>query len=438
MSESLAASPARLDRMMIALLFAYICLLPLSWSTLPFNAQWVDVLFPALLLGAIAVRPSLRLVRLDVLVLIYLASSLPSLLGTTDLRLGSIQFAKHGYLALLYAVIAVLVCHRVAAARVARWFAGVAAGVATVSVLAVAAYYVAGIAVPRLGVVMPLPYVGQFYRLYGGFPSPEYLVNFLAFAAPLVILQVLRCEDARHRTLWAIALGTVLVAAVFTAGHGIVGLAAGVILSLMRAWRHRRPRLVAVAAFATVVLFIAVNLLLIVAVRDLRVVTSRDMTVDSPVYPYVFHDEEAGAPKVSVELTYNVMGYWLLKQLAWKAFLQKPWQGTGLGSFHDVTRRAANEGRIPSGYREHDPHSTWLGRMAETGIIGTLALAMLWVAMLGHAYRVVADGGPHAGVALALAAGLIAVLVNSPNVDIMNFRFIWLAFGVLRGISVRA
>ena len=42
------------------------------------------------------------------------------------------------------------------------------------------------------------------------------------------------------------------------------------------------------------------------------------------------------------------------------------------------------------------------------------------------------------GVALALAAGLIAVLVNSPNVDIMNFRFIWLAFGVLRGISVRA
>ena len=75
--------------------------------------------------------------------------------------------------------------------------------------------------------------------------------------------------------------------------------------------------------------------------------------------------------------------------------------------------------------------------MAETGIIGTVALVMLWFAMLRLAYGVVMAGGPQADVALALAAGLIAVLVNSPNVDVMNFRFIWLAFGALRGASIR-
>ena len=75
--------------------------------------------------------------------------------------------------------------------------------------------------------------------------------------------------------------------------------------------------------------------------------------------------------------------------------------------------------------------------MAETGIIGTVALGMLWFVMLRLAYGMVVAGGPQADVVLALAAGLIAVLVNSPNVDVMNFRFIWLAFGALRGASTR-
>ena len=438
MSEALAARPAPVDRVAITLLLAYVCLLAVQWSPLPFNIQWADVLFPALLLCTIALRPFPRLLRLDMLVLLYLASSLPSLLGTTELRLGAVQLAKHGYLALLYGVTAILVARLVSPERLARWLASVAAVVAAVCLLAVALYYATGVAVPRLGAVMPLPYLGEIYRLYGAFPSPEYLMNFLAFSAPLAILQVLRSDAIRHRRTWYAALVAILVAAVFTAGHGIVGLAAALTLSLARAWRHRRPTLIAFVAIATVGLFIAVNLLLVFAVRDLQVVTSRDMTIEPPAHPYVFHDEQVGAPKVSVDLTYNFMGYWLLKELAWEAFLRKPVQGVGLGSFHNETRRAAAEGRVPAEYREIDPHSTWLGRLAETGLMGTLALAFLWVGMLRHAYRLAAAGGPPADVAVALAAGLVALLVNSPNVDVMNFRFVWLVFGALRGASARA
>ena len=207
--------------------------------------------------------------------------------------------------------------------------------------------------------------------------------------------------------------------------------------SLARAWNNRHPRLIAGAVIGTVALFIVVNMLLVVAVRDLQVATSHNMTLEPPAYPYAFHDEKVGAPQISLELTYNLMGYWLLKEIAWDAFLEKPVRGIGLGSFHDETRRAASEGRIAPEYREHDPHSTWLGRMAETGIIGTVALVMLWFVMLRLAYGMVVAGGPQADVVLALAAGLIAVLVNSPNVDVMNFRFIWLAFGALRGASIR-
>ena len=437
MSNLTEIQPARVDRAAIALLLAYICLLPVSWSGLPFNVQWVDVLFPALLLCTIATRPSFQLARFDVVVLVYLASSLLSLLGTTGLQQGLVQFAKQGYLALLYAVMVMLTAKSVSLERMSRWMAGVAAVVATICVLAVAVYYVSGMAVPLLGVVMPLPYIGQFYRLYGAFPSPEYLVNFLAFATPLGILQLLRPDAVSHRRYWGIGLAMIIIAAIFTAGHGIVGLVAAATFSLARAWNNRHPRLIAGAVIGTVALFIVVNMLLVVAVRDLQVATSHDMTLESPAYPYAFHDEKVGAPQISLELTYNLMGYWVLKEIAWDAFLQKPLRGIGLGSFHDETRRAASEGRIPPEYREHDPHSTWLGRMAETGIIGTMTLVMLWFVMLRLAYGVVVAGGPQADVALALAAGLIAVLVNSPNVDVMNFRFIWLAFGALRGASIR-
>ena len=201
---------ARVDRAAIALLLAYICLLPVSWSGLPFNIQWVDVLFPALLLCTIATRPSFQLARFDVVVLVYLASSLLSLLGTTGLQQGLVQFAKQGYLALLYAVMVMLTAKSISLERVSRWMAGVAAVVATICVLAVAVYYVLGMAVPLLGVVMPLPYIGQFYRLYGAFPSPEYLVNFLAFATPLGILQFLRPDAVSQRRYWGIGLAMIL------------------------------------------------------------------------------------------------------------------------------------------------------------------------------------------------------------------------------------
>ena len=108
MSNLTGTHRARVDRAAIALLLAYICLLPVSWSGLPFNIQWVDVLFPALLLCTIATRPSFQLARFDVVVLVYLLSSLLSLLGTTGLQHGLVQFAKHGYLALLYGVIVML------------------------------------------------------------------------------------------------------------------------------------------------------------------------------------------------------------------------------------------------------------------------------------------------------------------------------------------
>ena len=81
-------------------------------------------------------------------------------------------------------------------------------------------------------------------------------------------------------------------------------------------------------------------------------------------------------------------------------------------------------------YRNSDPHSTLFGALAETGIIGTAATAALLVAAVWGGRR--EDQGPQRWVVLAGYAALCGLAVNSLNVDIMNFRFLWVAFAVLR------
>lgn len=438
MSDIARPDPTQIERIAIALLLAYVCALPISWSPLPLNMQWSDVLFVPLLLCTVASRPRVRFSHIDVLVLVLLASSVPSLVGTTDLRAGLVQIARALYLIAVYGAVATLTGRLITPARMARWLAMVTTAVVALCLVALAAYYTAGITLPRVGAAMPLPYLGSFYRLYGTFLSPEYLVNFLTFGMPLALLQMRRGEPIRSRLIWTGIVVAIVVAACCTAGHGIAGLVVSASVCFVRAVRHDRPVLAAAAVVATVGLVLIVNVLLIAAVRDVTVVASRNTAVENPRYPYAATDEQSGTPSVRAEVTYNVMAYWLLKRIALDAFWRAPWRGVGLGAFHGETRRAVAEGRLRSDYREHDPHSSWFGRLAETGLIGTSALAALWLAVLVQAFRLAARGGSQAEIAAALAAGLVGLLVNSMNVDAMNFRFIWLAFGTLRGMADRA
>lgn len=130
------------------------------------------------------------------------------------------------------------------------------------------------------------------------------------------------------------------------------------------------------------------------------------------------------------------MSYYLLKKVAAEAFWRAPLTGIGLGRFREETERAYRVGKVHELYRDIDPHSTLLGRLAETGLPGGLTLVALWVGFLGLGLRFVrAANGPAVWPARAALAGTVGLLVNSINVDIMNFRFLWIGFAVLRGLA---
>lgn len=395
------------------------------------NVQWSDLLFLALAARALGQRFSLGWSPANYLVLIYLASSLLSLSGTAELRAGMGQYAKELYLVAVYAVFASFARRALAPERIAASLVVIAGVLSALCLLAVGAYALFGFTVPRFGVVMPLPYLGPFYRLYGTFSSPEYLVNFLTCVTPLALTRALASK--RGRVFWSMAVFAIVAAACATIGHGIAGLVFAATASTARFWRPRHRVLAAIAFGVAVGLVLVVNVLLVVAVREVQVVNSRNLSTPPAPYPYVAREDRAGAPSIRVEVTYNVMAYWLLKRVAIEAFLHRPWIGVGLGAFHGETERAVSRGVLPSDYREHDPHSTWFGRLAETGLVGTLALAGLWVGIFRCAAR--AAGSPDGATTTAFADGLLGVLINSINVDVMNFRFVWLAFGVLSGVA---
>jgi hypothetical protein len=68
-------------------------------------------------------------------------------------------------------------------------------------------------------------------------------------------------------------------------------------------------------------------------------------------------------------------------------------------------------------------------------LIGGLTLLLLWIA-IGRAAARVWTWRPHyEWVAVAAVAALAGTLVNTMNADVMNFRFLWVVLGLVRGLS---
>jgi O-antigen ligase len=134
-------------------------------------------------------------------------------------------------------------------------------------------------------------------------------------------------------------------------------------------------------------------------------------------------------------MSYNPMSYYLVKKVAWQAFLDHPWTGIGLSTFVIEAERAYQNGRLHQAYRRVQAHSMPFGRLAETGVVGAITLAaflvVLWKSMLRTARLPGVDGR----VGWALFAGVAGLLINSVNVDVMHFRFLWFAVGLTAGVG---
>jgi hypothetical protein len=408
----------------------FVALLPLGWPSLPWNMQPGDLLFPVVVVALLASRPAIPRHALDLFVVIYLAGSALSIPGSIAPRDSALALVKELYLAGVYFVLKTVV-PTVGGLRLCRWLCGAAGVLAACSLVAAIVFYASGYVWYAVGNPMPLPYIGQVFRTNGTLQAPEFFGNVLTFVAPLAAMLAVGAEVS---ATWLVVLVVLALAEVLTFSKSLGGAAVALTVFFWPRWRSQ-PLLRAAAAGAAVALVIGFNATAIVTVRRVDVQFSKDSRIPPPDSLYGRQDDPAGADRIDLGVSYNPMSYYLVKKVAWQAFLDHPWTGIGLSTFAIEAERAYQSGRLHQAYRRVQAHSLPFGRLAETGLVGAITLAaflvVLWRSMLQTARLPGVDGR----LGWALFAGVAGLLVNSINVDAMHFRFLWFAVGLTAGIG---
>jgi hypothetical protein len=282
-----------------------------------------------------------------------------------------------------------------------------------------------GAGVAALTPVMALPYIGDTVRVRALTASEAMLACVLAAAVPFAMRHPAIVASPRRTIVAGASFG---LAAVLTFSHSIAGIA---VASLIAGWEALRPHrtLRAAAVAATLLVVLAFNFAASVSIRSIGATPLRDDTV--------FHYAvDRGRTQIAgLEIEYQTMSYLRIKQVAWDAFLSRPLAGIGLDRFHTVTETAFEQGRLTEPYRRIDPHSTFVGRFAEAGVIGGITLFALWVAIGQSLARLLSITTAHRTLAVCAAAAIAGTLVNTMNADVMNFRFLWVVLGLVRGLA---
>ena len=408
------------------LLLLFLTTMAVDWPSLPFNTRLTDFVFVVAALAlAMAhhtwARP--RLTTLDLAIIGYIAGSVPAVIFSPDHRASAVELVRQLYLVVVYVVIAMAVRQGLAPTVAA----GLALGGALLAALGLTAfviYTVSGIGSPLLTPVMTLPYIGDTARLSPLTATPAMLACVLAMSLPFAALHPFVIAS-RPRTIGA---GVLFGAgALLTYSHSIAGVAVSLVIAGWRSIRAQRPLRSAAIAFAVLVV-IALNFAAAISIRSIGGSSFRDDTV------FQYGVDHGRTRIAGVHIEYQTMSYFRIKEVAWNAFTSYPFFGLGLNRFHQATETAYAQGRLTAPYRAIDPHSTFFGRLAEAGLVGGLTLIALWIAIAVTLDRLVGIRRDD-WIAIAAAAGIIGTLVNSMNADVMNFRFLWVALGLVRGLS---
>jgi O-antigen ligase/polysaccharide polymerase Wzy-like membrane protein len=417
-----AAVNSREDTAVAWLAAACAALIPVGWPPLPANIAPGDLLVPVLLGAAIAAGWRYRPHRLDAAVAAFIFTSLASVPGSLSPQASLLTVAKEVYLAGLYLAVAAA-AERTTPEWLCRWLAASAAGVSAASFVAAIVFLVTGI--PLLGEPMPLPYIGNVFRAQGLLPTPEFFGNLLTCAAPLLLLFSVQSDGGWR---WTLGLMATLGAELTTFSKSIGGCAAALV---MAAWPllRERPAVKSALAAGVVTLVLVFNVMAFATIRKVEVAFGQDASVPAPAYGYV--NQRAAADRIDVRVSYSPMSYYLAKKAAWTAFRRQPWTGIGNGAFPVEAERAVSEGRLHAPHHHIAPHSTPVGRLAETGMIG-LAGLIVFVGVFWASGLSAARHSSSGTLEWALLSGALGLFINSVNVDMMHFRFFWFAAGIVR------
>jgi len=115
--------------------------------------------------------------------------------------------------------------------------------------------------------------------------------------------------------------------------------------------------------------------------------------------------------------------------------------GHGAGSFMVSYEQALRKAFEPPSffYNSIESHDIFLYAAVEFGVVGVVLVAAAWWFQF-RALKDIPAGDPFYDLRLAMEAGTLALLVEACTLDLLTFKYIWIAFGlteIIRGVRLR-
>lgn len=416
-------------------LAAFVVLMPWSATVGPahVNLQWSDL--AALGFLVISARAGLwrgaAITPVWWAAAIYLGALLPSFWATPHVSASLLEWLKTAYVVGLGFAIARWAAAPPAWYRLVRVFAAVTAAVILLALGTWVYATLSGHVPEQLAVHMDVPNVGQVVRVKALLYTPTFLANYLTLGLPILFGYAAWAAPWPRPTCWLL-LGAGLVAAALTASHSLAGCLTALGLVMPREkWGTRLVRRgLLVLAAGTVLFGLVATTFSVYAVEAHRAPAAGAPAV---ACDHDFLGPQGTGEELTLRIHYGQVVYGWLKRFAWEAWQRHPWVGIGLNQFPHEVVAAFQAQRIHAYYAGGaDPHSTWLGALAETGLVGVVGLLGFWGVFLrtavgalrrlplGERWRLQAP-----------LAGVAGLLVNSLHVDIMHFRFLWMGVALV-------
>ena len=268
-----------------------------------------------------------------------------------------------------------------------------------------------------LSIIRPFPYSIENVTQAKGFtPTPNMLASIIMigvlFHVQKLSMNLINSKRKDHLILLILLLGFML-----TFSKTIVCLLIGIILVLYFNYKSTLAKTWRLTSKTA-----AVTLFIVYILGTHFIIIEKDQDSEPLKGDYI-----AGSALIETD-NYSMYPsqYWALKEISLEAISQSfPW-GLGLGKFNDFAHELKKYDAYPTHVPYPDPHSTYLGTLAEIGLLGLIAFFGIIFFVIKFSRKILSNHAADQNMFTSLPTVFIVIGIEAISTDVMNFRHYWI------------
>jgi hypothetical protein len=262
-------------------------------------------------------------------------------------------------------------------------------------------------------IYLDYPYFGDTHRLNAFTTTPSMYVSLIS----ICILFLIYYYRYIHQSWIALTmLFLFCLSALLTFAKSCLILLAGIILlTVCKPQKNWRPQ----------VIFFLLFVFLHVISTHFLLIKTKDVYKESLINSPFTSNEIVWSGK-----NYSIVGsgYYSFKKAAWFIFKGQALFGVGPGNYNQQVGLLKDSGNYPLNLPNYDPHSSYLGALAETGLVGFIVLCMLGFSIVHVIMKLPYRSDPFSYTLLILFA---MIITEGISMDTLNFRHYWIVVAIM-------